>query len=118
MGIPHPKMNETIPLSGEGAMLFFAWCSVLIVLLFYWIAAGSDAAAWGALVWLGFGIVERMSGFRHQFRPGTATEEQRRRIVDLCNELGRVPPANLDTMSDFEAKGHISAMTDKKWVDL
>ena len=99
-------------------MLFFAWCAVLAMLLVYGIAAGSEAAAWGALVWLGFGIVERMSGLRRQFRPGTATEEQRRRIVDLCRERGREPPANLDTMSGFEAKGHISAMTDKKWVDL
>ena len=99
-------------------MLLFAWCTVLTILLVYWIAERSEAAAWGALVWLGFGMVERMSGFRHQFRPGTATEEQRRRIVDLCNELGRERPANLDTMSGFEAKGHISAMTDKKWVDL
>ena len=89
--------------------MFFAWCAVLTILLVYWIAKGREVAAWGALVWLGFGMVERMSDLRHQFRPGTATEEQRRRIVDLRNELGREPPANLDTMNGFKAKGSPSA---------
>ena len=105
-------------------LLFLGWCAVFIGLLFGWIGWESEPAAWLALGWVVWGIwqtwnstseaeVRRTQEFRRQFLPGSATEWQRQRIKNLCDDLGRDLPPDLENMSEADAKGVISGLTGK-----